>query len=68
VLFIFNFNVLMHSSLVSFIVLSLVLCLFLMLDVFNPFNHYCLSYMACKHPYFTHSSDKRGDNISVSQI
>jgi hypothetical protein len=43
VLFIFDFNVLMHSSLVSFIVLSLVPSLLLMLDVSNSLFHSCLA-------------------------
>jgi hypothetical protein len=40
-LFVFYSDILMHSSLVSFIVFSLVVCLFLMLDVSNSCNHFC---------------------------
>jgi hypothetical protein len=43
--FIFYSNILMHSSLVYFIVFSLVVCLFLMLDVSNSFTHYCLVHL-----------------------
>jgi hypothetical protein len=40
--FIFYSNILMHSTLVSFIVFSLVVCLFLMFDVSNSCTHCCL--------------------------
>jgi hypothetical protein len=40
-LFIFGSISLMHSSLVYFIVISLVVCLFLMLDVSNSDIHFC---------------------------
>jgi hypothetical protein len=40
-LFIFYSNILMHSSLVSFIVFSLFVCLFIMLDVSNSCIHLC---------------------------